>query len=525
MNRFTNFERPHYRSLMKRILFLGLIVLLCTMNGLAKQEPYSNHLNIKGTLKDAYQSFPAGTSCTIRMVIKVKDNQRIENGIYYLTEMGDSTLLLPQSQLSNLQLAQPETQDEFWQQIYLTHHFYEQRHQNSLSDDFLREVEEESLEYLEHLNDILYEDAYITSYVQGIIAHMCGDNITTSRNGNLNLYVIQAHEPVSFTLPSGNLIVSTGLLCTLDSEEELAALLAVEISHYLFDHQLNNIRKAERRAQRALFWANVFNELSYSFGTEYFYRGDERDWYATSLADMGRIISLLCLPVIDRLGMNYSDKQEQEADQLAQQILIFNQYRTEALSSALRKIRDYYIRNRETENILRYNDIDQLQERIEQLPTTSQGTELPTDRPYLRATYDAVNFNAALNYHGGLFKEAIMLTQKNIRNRLADSQTYLLLVQSKMALYNTDEVNTECLSLLDEAEALPHASSNPEVCKQRILLLMRMKKQTEALHTLQDYMNLLNAYRKQRPADHQEQIWIDKEMNWAQLLMEKINRV
>ncbi len=511
---------------MKRILILGLLVLFHALDGLAKQEPYSDHLNVKGTLKSAYQEFPAGTPVTIRMVMRVSDNQQLETGVYYLTDIGDGNLLLPQSQLSNVKLTLPETTDEFWQQIYLAYHFYEQRHKANQRDDLRREVEEESQEYLEHLDDILYEDSYITSYVQGVLAGMCGDNITTTRNGNLNVRVVQAPDPLSFVLPSGNLIVSTGLLCTLDSEDELAAVLAGEISHYLFDHQMSNVRKAERRAQRAMFWANVFDVVAYELEEAYFYRGNERVLYASSLANVGSIISLLCFPAIDRLGMNYSNNQEQEADKLALRILEFNGYRAEALASALRKIRDYYTRNRETEDLMRYNDIDQLQERIGKLPETPQEAgSAPTDRPYLRTTYDAVNFNAALNYSGGLFKEAIMLARKNIANRLADSQTYLLLVQSQMALYNTDEVNAECLALLDEAEALPHSARNPEVCKQRILLLMRMKKQTDALHSLHDYMGLLIDYQKQQPADRQEQIWIDKEMNWTQQMMEKINKV
>lgn len=509
---------------MKRILALCLLLLLCVTYSMAKQEPYSDVLNIKGTLKSPYQQIPAGSPVTIRMVMKISGTTQYEAGIYYMTEANGETFMLPQGGLSQIELASPQNTTEFWQQIYLTHHFYEQKIKTSELEEFRREVEEESREYLEHLNDILYEDAYITSYVQGIVARMCGDNITTYRNGNLNVYVIQSPEPSSFMLPSGSLIVSTGLLCALDSEEELTAVLADEISHYLFDHQLNNIRKAERRAQRALFWADVFSATSYALEDAYYYGGNERTLGASALADVGTIISLLCLPVIDRLGMNYSDKQEEEADLLVLDILTFNGCRKEALGSALRKIRDYYIRNRQTSDILRYNSIDKLQERIAQLPADETDTA-PADRPYLRTVYDAVNFNAALNYSGGLFKEAIMLTQKNIDNRLADSQTYLLMVQSKMALYNTEEVNEECLSLLDKAEALPHATRNPEVSKQRILLLMRMKKQTEALHTLQDYMNLLNAYQEQRPADREEQIWIEKEMNWAQLLIEKINQI
>ena len=58
-------------------------------------------------------------------------------------------------------------------------------------------------------------------------------------------------------LPNGTMLISTGLLCTLDSEDELAAIIANEMSHFVLDHQVNNIYRAERRAKRAAFWGTV----------------------------------------------------------------------------------------------------------------------------------------------------------------------------------------------------------------------------------------------------------------------------
>ena len=220
--------------------------------------------------------------------------------------------------------------------------------------------------------------------------------------------------------------------------------------------------------------------------------------------------------------MNYSNSQEQEADKLACRILSFTGYSEDALTSALRKIRDYYLRNRRQENILRYNSIEDLQKRIEGKPDP---VPAPTDRPYLKNTYDLINFNADLNYRAALYQEAIMLTEKNVANRLADCQTYIILVRAKMALDNTETVNNECLSLLDKAKEISQGFPNPDVCKQRILLLMRMQKHSKALTELHDYMDILTTYKKQRPADKEERIWIDKEMNWAQLMIERINKI
>ena len=114
---------------------------------------------------------------------------------------------------------------------------------------------------------------------------------------------------------------------------------------------------------------------------------------------------------------------------------------------------------------------------------------------------------------------------KNIGNRLADSRTYVTLVRSKMAIGNTEDVNNECLALLDKAEEASADAPNPDVCKQRILLLMRMQKQSRAINALHGYMDLLAAYKQQRPEEKEERIWIDKELNWAQLMIQKINKL
>ena len=162
------------------------------------------------------------------------------------------------------------------------------------------------------------------------------------------------------------------------------------------------------------------------------------------------------------------------------------------------------------------------QQRIEGKPDPAPA---PADRPYLKNTYDVVNFNADLNYLAALYQEAIMLAGKNIGNRLADSRTYVTLVRSKMAIGNTEDVNNECLALLDKAEEASADAPNPDVCKQRILLLMRMQKQSRAIDALHGYMDLLAAYKQQRPEEKEERIWIDKELNWAQLMIQKINKL
>ena len=103
-----------------------------------------------------------------------------------------------------------------------------------------------------------------------------------------------------------------------------------------------------------------------------------------------------------------------------------------------------------------------------------------------------MTFNAAMNMADQRYEEAGRLIQKNINNDLATDHDYVILAKSRMALYNTEEVNEECATLLWKAKELAGDSPNLDIYKQEILLLMRMNKQAKAAGTLKEYLGLLS---------------------------------
>lgn len=222
-----------------------------------------------------------------------------------------------EEEIDIITLSKPETDQEFWQQVYLKRHLYEHFNNRGYKQKLRQEIDEECIDYLEKLNEIAYQDDYLTSYVQGVFAKLNTITIDANRGENLNIRLIQSPEPDAFMLPNGSMVVSTGLLCTLDSEDELAAVIACELAHFVLDHQVNNIYVAERRAQRAAFWADVFTEVS-NTALDVAYWDDNDNAYAVSLvADIGLVTSLLSIPATDRLGMTYKTGQEVTSDELA----------------------------------------------------------------------------------------------------------------------------------------------------------------------------------------------------------------
>ena len=348
---------------MKRILSFCLVILLATTGAFAKYRSLSGEISVKGSLNETFEKWPSGTKVTIQRLVDMSDAGTYQRGLHYILNVDGQQYLMPAEKIHIIDLAKPGSDAEFWQQAFLKNHLYEYWDDVNYSTQLLREVDAECYDYLENLRGILYEDAYATTLAQGLLAKLCSDQIRTRQNGNLQIHLIQSPEPLAFTLPNGGFILSTGLFCALDSEEELAAIIASEAAHFLFDHQIKNIRRAEIRAKRASFWADVFNSVSQSLTYDYYATGDDRYLGTSLIADMGTIISLVCLPVINRFGLNYSEKQDAEADRLARELLTYKRYRPEALVSALQKISDYYARCGQDEGILRYQSLENLNKR------------------------------------------------------------------------------------------------------------------------------------------------------------------
>ena len=340
---------------MKRLVTLFILTTLVIAAGFAKprQKDLSGSIAIKGELTREYKKVPAGTPVIIRLVVKT--NQTTNNsGIYYAVEINGLQESVPLEEMDVVSLSTPETDREFWQQVYLKRHLYEYFHNRGYKHKLRQEIDEECTDYLDKLNEIAYQDDYITSYVQSVFAKLNATTIDPNRGESLNVRVIQSAEPDAFMLPNGSMLISTGLICTLDSEDELAAIIANELSHYVLDHQVDNIYRAERRAKRAAFWGTVFAATAEA-ALDIAYWDDDRNAYAISfVADIAHITALLSMPTIDRLGMKYKIGQEVTSDRLARELLTFKGYNPDGLASALEKILGYYNQHQRKEDINRY---------------------------------------------------------------------------------------------------------------------------------------------------------------------------
>ena len=202
---------------MKRLVtFVILAVILSTAGFAAKQKDLSGPIAIKGELKQKYENYPAGTPVVIRRVVKMKSTDKVGSDIFYAAEINGMQIAVPEEDMKDITILPPETDQEFWQQVYLKQHLYEYFNQNGYHTKLRREVDEECRDYLYKLEEISYNDDFITSYVQNIFAKLSASGIDPNRDEPLNVRIIQSPEPDAYMLPNGTMLISTGLLCTLD---------------------------------------------------------------------------------------------------------------------------------------------------------------------------------------------------------------------------------------------------------------------------------------------------------------------
>ena len=125
--------------------------------------------------------------------------------------------------------------------------------QNSLR----AEMEKDALEYISKVKayGLEFNDPYLENYIYSLIAKIAPVTIVDGRPGNVNLLILEDATLNACIYPNGTLVINTGLLSALHSEDELVAILSHEIAHFILDHSIDNVNKNKARQKRAEFWA------------------------------------------------------------------------------------------------------------------------------------------------------------------------------------------------------------------------------------------------------------------------------
>lgn len=129
----------------------------------------------------------------------------------------------------------------------------------------------------------------------------------------------------AFSVPSGFIFISTGLISKASNEDELAGILAHEISHNVYYHPTNSIKKAYR---------DQLKKEIFSFAADQVTKEHKNNMIKGLVTRLNQLSEML----IDNAARGYSREKETEADRMAVEIMITAGYDPRALAKVLEKL-------------------------------------------------------------------------------------------------------------------------------------------------------------------------------------------
>ena len=355
--------------------------------------------------------------------------------------------------------------------------------QNSLRN----EMEEEALEYISKQKEynMVLNDPYLENYIYSLIAKIAPVDLVDGRPGNVNILIIDHPSLNASMYSNGTMIIHTGLLSALHTEDELVAILSHEIAHFVLDHSVQNVNKATARKKRAEFWAALATGVT---AVAEGVAASKGHYYAPGAATLGMAIlsTTVASQIIERLGMNYNAEQEAEADITAIRVLQLLGYDTNALATALNRIQESMVKERSNMMYFQSYTHPALVERIKK-------TGVPqdvTNPEYEKEVSFAITSSARLKFEDRRFRQTLPLVDMNIKNGVATAEDYILKANCLLALYDDDTSNNEVLSLINKAKAIDE--SNINLYKAEILGNLRLRKFGIAQQLLLNYISALN---------------------------------
>lgn len=296
-------------------------------------------------------------------------------------------------------------------------------------------------------NNVFIEDKALDEYLTSLV-HKIYPGQIAGRPGNLRVKVIKEWidgGPNAFALPNGYICVNTWLLSILKNEEELMAILAHELTHYMLDHSLVSKIKEEKRKNRAntatLVVGTLFG-IAESIDAEQ--TGREVDFQ--SIEDVVTATDDLTKEMVKNAYFKYSRENEFEADGVAAELLEFIGIDPLAVSDALSALKQWKTEMGVYQSTTNPEDTHPaLDDRIE---TIGKPRVRMDDLAYEGMCSQAFSKTIPLYLKMNDKSNALQLIEKNIKNKKATSLDYYY--KAKLCLSNNE--NNEALNCLKIAE-------------------------------------------------------------------------
>lgn len=417
--------------------------------------------------------------------------------------------------------------DKTWDKHLLMDGTYSNLLTKGFQYELRNEINNDAIEYINTLStyDRFFDDEYFEDYLYTLVNKIHTGILKDKRPGNIIIKIIKDPEPNAFALPNGCIIISTGLLSTIQSEDELVGILAHEIAHFALDHQILNYNKEIDRKKRAEFWASFATVVAAS-ADAYLTVNNKNHIPGVLTASTAIVASVFSEEIINRLGAKYNQDQEIEADNASKEILKVLKYDKLALSAALQRIKNYCIM---TGNYLALSGSGTHPSLDSRISLLGQINSLETfvQPTFLKKVSLINSYNAWIElWYFAHHIAAIDLASRNISNAVATESDYIVKAVVKRRLSNTKESNEEVINLLNKAKTLNVTPYNL-LNKEEGITFIRLDKKAEAKKSFQTYLTLLNELKDRNEIKElkNNNKALEDEITWTKKMIFKVDNL
>ncbi|MBL7852552.1 MAG: M48 family metalloprotease [Cyclobacteriaceae bacterium] len=376
-----------------------------------------------------------------------------------------------------------------WDRYLLVNQAYKSILKNGYQYSLRQELNDDALEFTKSIRERFFNDDFLEDYLYTLLTKIHPGILYDERPGNIYIKVIKDSQPDAFVLPNGCIVISTGMLSTLQSEDELVGVLAHEVAHFVLDHFVMNYNTALDRKKSAEFWAGFATVIA-AGADAYLTSQNENHVPGLLTVSTAVVATAFANDVIERLGIKYNKEQEIEADNASKHILKVLNYDTLGLSVALQRIKEYCVVTGNYLALTGSGTHPSIGSRIKNLGSPDNLMKF-TQPSYLKRVSGVNSYSARTELWSFAHHEsALMLAERNISNGVAVESDYIVKAVIKRRLSNTKESNQEVLALLQKARDL-NVTPMPIISKEEGITWIRLGNKPEAKKAFQAYLDSL----------------------------------
>lgn len=378
------------------------------------------------------------------------------------------------------------------------------------------EMEAEANDYISMLSKygLIYDDPFLESYLYSIVTKILPTRRADGFPYDLKIILVKDETMNACVYPNGVMLVNTGLLSELHTEDELVAVLAHEIGHFVANHTLINMRKMEKKKARAEFWAGLATVVGAMADVAL-----EDTYYGGTFTASTSVLAYAAAEgYLERIGAKFSRQQEEEADKMAMKVLQYLGYDKNGAASLFQRMVNAYSVEGNWAAYYMGGDHPSLKKRIEYSGTPSDRRDPAFERKISFAVTEA----AISKYIRGRFKQADKLVSQNIDNNVGTDDDYLIKALCTLHLYGDSKHNAEAQSLIQKAKKLN--PKNVNIVRTEIIAALRNNEKTKASTLLDTYLKeLLDEMNQSTNPDSSSYSFLSREAEWARKMSIKVN--